>query len=79
MITLKVVALIGLVFGLFTLLGITLKDFTGGIFNGLIAGPKGIREEILEETKTRRPSLFMVTLSHLQTSKNIWKIMASRL
>lgn len=57
MITLKVVALIGLVFGLFTLLGISLKDFTGGIFNGLIAGPKGIREEILEETKQKKKSI----------------------
>lgn len=57
MVTLKIVALIGLCVGLFLLFNISFVDFTGGIFNGLLAGPKGIREEILEETSRKKKSI----------------------
>ena len=56
MITLRIMACVGLIFGLFLILRISLEDFTIGLFNGLISAPKGIREEILEQTKEKKKS-----------------------
>lgn len=56
MTTLKIMACFGLIFGLFSLFRIKLEDFIGGVFEGLISSPKGIREEILEQTKEKKKS-----------------------
>lgn len=54
MLTLQVIACIGIITGAFLLFQIRLNDFTGNIFHRLLDAPKGIREEILEETKRRK-------------------------
>ncbi len=54
MLTMQVMACMGIIIGLFLLLGINLTDFTGNIFKRLLDGPKGIREEILEQMKLKR-------------------------
>lgn len=51
MIAMQVVACLGIMAGCFLLFGISLTDFTGNIFTKLLDGPKGIREEILEQTQ----------------------------
>ena len=54
MLTMQVMACMGIIIGLFLLLGINLTDFTGNIFKRLLDGPKGIREEILEQTQRKK-------------------------
>lgn len=54
MLTLQVMACIGMVIGSFLLFKIGLDDFTGNVFNHILNNSKGIREEILEETKTKK-------------------------
>lgn len=54
MLTLQVMACIGMVIGSFLLFKIGLDDFTGNVFNHILNSSKGIREEILEETKTKK-------------------------
>lgn len=54
MLTLQVMACIGMVTGSFLLFQIGLDDFTGNVFNHILNSSKGIREEILEETKTKK-------------------------
>lgn len=54
MLTLQVIACIRIITGAFLLFQIRLNDFTGNIFHRLLDAPKGIREEILEETKRRK-------------------------
>ena len=56
MLTLQMIACIGMIVGVFLLLGIRLNDFTGNIFRKLLNTPRGIREEILEETKQKKKS-----------------------
>lgn len=56
MLTLQVMACIGIVTGTFLLFKISLNDFTGNIFKRLLNGPKGIRDEILEETRRKKKS-----------------------
>ena len=53
MLTMQVMACMGIIIGLFLLLGINLTDFTGNILKRLLSGPKGIREEILEQTQRK--------------------------
>lgn len=50
MMTIRVIACVGMIVGCFLVFGINLTDFTGNIFSRFLDGPKGIREEILEET-----------------------------
>ena len=57
MLTMQVMACMGIIIGLFLLLGINLTDFTGNIFKRLLDGPKGIREEILEQTQRKKKVL----------------------
>lgn len=66
MLTLQVVACIGIITGSFLLFQIRLNDFTGNIFNRLLNGPKGIREEILEETKRKRKSFLRREIEEVQ-------------
>lgn len=54
MIAMQVVACLGIMAGCFLLFGISLTDFTGNIFTKLLDGPKGIREEILEQTQRKK-------------------------
>ena len=56
MLTMQVMACMGIIIGLFLLLGINLTDFTGNILKRLLSGPKGIREEILEQTQRKKKS-----------------------
>ncbi len=66
MLTLQVIACIGIIIGSFLLFGIGLNDFTGNIFNRLLNGPKGIREEILEETKRKKKSFLRREIEEVQ-------------
>lgn len=66
MLTLQVMACIGIITGMFLLFRIRLNDFTGNIFNRLLNGPKGIREEILEETKRKKKSLLRREIEEVQ-------------
>jgi len=56
MITLRIVALLGLITGFFILCRISVADMANGIFGKVIGGPKGIRENILEQTKRKKKS-----------------------
>ena len=66
MLTLQVIACIGIITGAFLLFQIRLNDFTGNIFHRLLDAPKGIREEILEETKRRKKSYFRREIEEVQ-------------
>lgn len=66
MLTLQVIACIGIITGAFLLFNIRLNDFTGNIFHRLLDAPKGIREEILEETKRRKKSYFRREIEEVQ-------------
>jgi Flp pilus assembly protein TadB len=54
MLTLQVMACIGIIAGLFLLFRIRLTDFTGNIFRRLLDSPKGIRDEILIAAKKKK-------------------------
>ena len=58
--------LLGIIIGAFLLFQIRLNDFTGNIFHRLLDAPKGIREEILEETKRRKKSYFRREIEEVQ-------------
>ena len=66
MLTLQVMACIGIITGTFLLFGIRLDDFTGNVFKRLLNGPKGIREEILEETKRIKKSYLRREIEEVQ-------------
>ena len=66
MLTLQVIACIGIITGAFLLFQIRLNDFTGNIFHRLLDAPKGIREEILEETKRKKKSYFRREIEEVQ-------------
>lgn len=66
MLTMQVMACIGIIMGLFLLFNISLTDFTGNIFEKLLDGPKGIREEILEETQRKKKSYFRREIEEIQ-------------
>ena len=55
------------IIGLFLLLGINLTDFTGNIFKRLLDGPKGIREEILEQTQRKKKSFLRREVEEIQS------------
>lgn len=66
MLTLQVVACLGIIAGSFLLFRIRLNDFTGNIFSRLMGGPKGIREEILEETRRKKKSYLRREMEEVQ-------------
>ncbi len=66
MLTLQVMACIGIICGLFLLCRISINDFSGSIFKRLVNGPKGIREEILEETKRKKKSFLRREIEEVQ-------------
>ena len=67
MIAMQVVACLGIMTGCFLLFGISLTDFTGNIFTKLLDGPKGIREEILEQTQRKKKSFFRREIEEVQS------------
>lgn len=67
MMTIQVIACAGMIVGCFLVFGINLTDFTGNIFNRLLDGPKGIREEILEETQRKKKSAFRREIEEVQS------------
>lgn len=66
MLTLQVAACLGIITGTFLLFRIRLNDFTGNIFSRLIGSPKGIREEILEETRRKKKSYLRREMEEVQ-------------
>lgn len=66
MLTLQVLACIGIIAGCFLLLQIRVNDFAGNIFKRLLSGPKGIREEILEETSRKKKSFLWREIEEVQ-------------
>ena len=66
MLTLQMIACIGMIVGAFLLLGIRLNDFTGNIFRKLLNNPRGIREEILEETKQKKKAYLRREIEEVQ-------------
>ena len=66
MLTLQMIACIGMIVGAFLLRGIRLNDFTGNIFRKLLNKPRGIREEILEETKQMKKSYLRREIEEVQ-------------
>ena len=67
MLTIQVMACMGLITGLFLLFGIHLMDFSGGIFKKLFSGPKGLREEILEQTQRKKKSYLRREVEEIQS------------
>ena len=67
MLTIQVMACMGLITGLFLLFGIDLMDFSGGIFKKLLSGPKGLREEILEQTQRKKKSYLRREMEEIQS------------
>jgi len=66
LITMRVIAALGLIVGLFCLCRISLSDFTAGIFGRMTSGPKGIGDEILEEQKKKKKSYFRREIAEIQ-------------
>lgn len=66
MITMRIIAAVGLIVGLFTLCGITIADFTSGIFGKMTSDSKGIRDQILEETRKKKKSYFKREIEEVQ-------------
>ncbi len=66
MISLQVIACMGFVMGCFLLFGISLTDFTEGIFHNLLGKPKGIRTEILLETRRKKKSVLKRELEEVR-------------
>ncbi|MCG9969212.1 hypothetical protein L9W92_14390 [Pelotomaculum terephthalicicum JT] len=56
MITLQLIACVGLIAGAFILLEISFSEFTDGLFGFLTRRPQGIRDEINEATQRKKPS-----------------------
>ena len=54
MLTLQLVACIGMIAGMFWLFGIKVSDFTTDIFGGILDAPKNIQDAIMEETNTKK-------------------------
>ena len=67
MMTIQVMACMGLITGLFLLFGIHLTDFSGGIFKKLLSGPRGLREEILEQTQRKKKSYLRREVEEIQS------------
>ncbi len=67
MLTMQVMTCIGIIVGCFILFDINLTDFTGNIFNRLLGGPKGIREEILLQTNRKKKSFFRKEIEEVQS------------
>lgn len=67
MLTLQTMACIGMIAGFFILLNIHLNDFTGNLFKKLMGRPKGIRDEIMEETRQKKKSLFKREVEEVQS------------
>lgn len=66
MTAIKIVALTGLVVGLFYLFGISLSEFSEGLFSVLSKRRGGIREVVLEETGGRKKGAFARNLEEVQ-------------
>lgn len=56
MITLQLIACVGLIAGAFILLGLSPIEFTDNLFAFLTRRPKGIRDEINEAVRRKKPS-----------------------
>ena len=69
--TLQVIALFGLIVGFFSLFRISLLDFSGGIFNGILKKPENIRDAIMEERKTKKKSALRREIDEVTV---IWRI-----
>lgn len=54
--TLQVIALVGLIVGLFCVFHISLSDFATGFFHRIMKEPDNIRDAIMEERKTKKKS-----------------------
>lgn len=66
MMTIQVVACMGMVTGLFLLFGIPLMDFSNGVYNKLLSGPKGLRNEIMEKTQRKKKSYLRREVEEIQ-------------
>lgn len=66
MITLRIVALIGMITGFFILCRISVADMANGIFGKVTSGPKGIRESILEQTRKKKKSWLRREIDEIQ-------------
>ena len=64
--TLKFVAFIGLIVGLFSLFGITVTEFSDGIFGRLSRESGNIRDRILEERKAKKKSAIRKEIEEVQ-------------
>lgn len=67
MTAIRIVALIGLTAGLFTVFGIGISDFAEGLFGGLLKGRGGLREEVLREAGGKRESSVARGLREVQS------------
>lgn len=67
MITLRIVALIGLIAGFFILCRISVADMANGLFGKMTSGPKGIRESFLEQTRKKKKSWLRREIDEIQT------------
>ena len=54
MLTLQLVACMGMIAGMFWLFGIRLSDFTADVFSGIIDSPKNIQDAIMEDTNKKK-------------------------
>ena len=66
MLILQLAACIGMISGCFTLFHIRLSDFTAGVFQGLLGGPKNIQDSIREELNDKKASYIKRELLEVQ-------------
>lgn len=66
MITLQLTACIGIITGVFILIGLPVVEFTDSLFSFLTTRPKSIRDEINESTHRKKPSLIRREIKETQ-------------
>lgn len=66
MMTLQVMSCIAMMTGFFLLFRLNVVDFSGNVFVKILNKPKGIREEILEETRRKKKSLLIREIEEIQ-------------
>ena len=66
MLTLQLIACIGMIMGCFFVWNIRLEDFTADLFRGILGKPRNIQDAILEETNSKKMPLLKREILEVQ-------------
>ena len=71
MLTLQLIACIGMIMGCFFVWNIRLEDFTADLFRGILGKPRNIQDAILEETNSKKMPLLKREILEVQEILNV--------